>query len=218
MLIAATPALATVHVIHVQMDANLVGAPSYYGDNPWAFPEILTVAEGDTVDLTYSFLNGARIRLDGPDVVRTSIGQDATTYAGGTLATVGTLATIDVTSVVTLVDSGLTPFNLSRTSCCTMIGSGLLASDFIGGTGAGVTFSAIRSVITVGSHTKLNPGIGGPVTSRQYQKASLYIDNGFTVLPGVSSPVPDPATWLMMVAGFGIVGATTRRRRTLATI
>lgn len=30
---------------------------------------------------------------------------------------------------------------------------------------------------------------------------------------GVASPVPEPATWSMMIAGFGLVGATLRRRR-----
>jgi type IV pilus assembly protein PilY1 len=30
--------------------------------------------------------------------------------------------------------------------------------------------------------------------------------------------VPEPATWAMMIAGFGLVGAAARRRRTLRTI
>jgi hypothetical protein len=29
----------------------------------------------------------------------------------------------------------------------------------------------------------------------------------------ISDPVPEPANWAMMIAGFGLVGATQRRRR-----
>jgi hypothetical protein len=34
------------------------------------------------------------------------------------------------------------------------------------------------------------------------------------VLPGSIGEVPEPASWAMMIAGFGLVGATQRRRRT----
>ena len=33
---------------------------------------------------------------------------------------------------------------------------------------------------------------------------------------GAVAPVPEPATWGMMLLGFGLVGVATRRRRTLA--
>ena len=32
---------------------------------------------------------------------------------------------------------------------------------------------------------------------------------------GISSAVPEPATWAMMIAGFGLVGSAMRRRQTL---
>jgi hypothetical protein len=31
-----------------------------------------------------------------------------------------------------------------------------------------------------------------------------------------SAGVPEPASWAMMIAGFGLVGAAARRRRTVA--
>ncbi|GHF19114.1 hypothetical protein GCM10017044_12080 [Kordiimonas sediminis] len=33
---------------------------------------------------------------------------------------------------------------------------------------------------------------------------------------GVTSAVPEPATWLMMILGFGMIGVATRRRKSLA--
>jgi len=37
-----------------------------------------------------------------------------------------------------------------------------------------------------------------------------------TPLPPVQSPVPEPATWLMLIMGFGTVGAALRRRTAVA--
>lgn len=40
--------------------------------------------------------------------------------------------------------------------------------------------------------------------------------HGFTVgVGGVAGGVPEPATWAMMILGFGAAGATIRRRRSL---
>lgn len=42
------------------------------------------------------------------------------------------------------------------------------------------------------------------------------IDNSVFTYDGVRSPgVPEPATWAMMIAGFGLAGATLRRRRSV---
>lgn len=38
---------------------------------------------------------------------------------------------------------------------------------------------------------------------------------GTPQIPEVPSAVPEPATWLMMLLGFGVIGATQRRRQTL---
>jgi hypothetical protein len=38
---------------------------------------------------------------------------------------------------------------------------------------------------------------------------------GVTSLPGIGDPnaVPEPASWAMLMAGFGLIGATMRRRK-----
>jgi hypothetical protein len=41
-------------------------------------------------------------------------------------------------------------------------------------------------------------------------------------LPGIAQPVvsgvPEPLTWAMMIAGFGLVGAAVRQRRVMTTV
>ena len=40
--------------------------------------------------------------------------------------------------------------------------------------------------------------------------------HGFTIGIGAPAGVPEPASWAMLIAGFGLVGATMRRRRLAA--
>ncbi len=44
----------------------------------------------------------------------------------------------------------------------------------------------------------------------------IYRASSSAVLYGVSPAVPEPATWGMMLLGFGIIGGALRQRRTLA--
>jgi hypothetical protein len=40
---------------------------------------------------------------------------------------------------------------------------------------------------------------------------------GYDLAPTVTAGVPEPSAWAMMITGFGMIGATLRRRRTLVT-
>jgi PEP-CTERM motif len=51
---------------------------------------------------------------------------------------------------------------------------------------------------------------GDAVTS--FDPNTLFVGNARTAIEGVSSPVPEPATWAMMIFGFGAVGRALRRR------
>ena len=57
-------------------------------------------------------------------------------------------------------------------------------------------------------------GAGGP-TILSFQSTSTAGDNADILLDNVSvtGPVPEPATWAMMLMGFGMVGVGVRRRR-----
>lgn len=52
----------------------------------------------------------------------------------------------------------------------------------------------------------------GPITSASYR---VYDDPSFTSYK-FTAAVPEPTTWAMMIAGFGIAGAALRQRRRVA--
>ena len=55
----------------------------------------------------------------------------------------------------------------------------------------------------------------GPVSSLTLRSSNGEFWSGLTVgTSGPSGVVPEPATWAMLIAGFGLVGAAARRRRT----
>lgn len=51
----------------------------------------------------------------------------------------------------------------------------------------------------------------GPVSSLALRSANGELWSGLTF--GVEGVVPEPATWAMLIAGFGLVGVALRRRR-----
>ena len=51
----------------------------------------------------------------------------------------------------------------------------------------------------------------GPVSSLTLRSVNGEFWSGLTF--GYGSIVPEPATWAMLIAGFGLVGAMRRRRR-----
>ena len=56
----------------------------------------------------------------------------------------------------------------------------------------------------------------GPASTVSFTNSS-FADGTDVALDNVTvtSDVPEASTWAMMIAGFGLVGAATRRRRTL---
>ena len=58
-------------------------------------------------------------------------------------------------------------------------------------------------------------GFPATITGRAYENtgAAITVPGTPSATPGSPSVAPEPATWAMMIAGFGLVGAATRRRR-----
>ena len=51
-----------------------------------------------------------------------------------------------------------------------------------------------------------------------YNLAPITVSITALVTGGAVGGVPEPASWAMMLVGFGIVGITARRRRTLQVV
>ena len=81
----------------------------------------------------------------------------------------------------------------------------------IGGKSDGTTYSEISFMPTAGYEVSLLDFdfAGYPVGSANIQAVP------FKILSGGVSPVPEPATWAMMIAGFGLAGGAIRARRRL---
>ena len=95
-----------------------------------------------------------------------------------------------------------------------MIGSDDDAFLFVDGTARvqnggihGITTQSNNVSLTAGSHT-----FQLFYADRQQQNAELTFSLPSNIT--ITSSVPEPATWAMMIAGFGLVGGTMRRRST----
>jgi hypothetical protein len=93
-------------------------------------------------------------------------------------------------------------------------GSGpILASLNIGAPGLGFTqFGGVSLFSFVGGQPVFNTGtfdLFGIVVGRSTLTITEVLDNG-----GIGSTVPEPASWLMMVLGFGLVGGMLRSTKT----
>jgi hypothetical protein len=105
--------------------------------------------------------------------------------------------------------NGLAPIDLcfkdsGPTNNCTGANDGLNIGQSASGTFA-LTFGSQLATITLSDFSVRYQGID----SRQ-----LDISGGSASgVPGIPG-VPEPATWAMMIGGFGLIGAVARRRRT----
>ena len=83
----------------------------------------------------------------------------------------------------------------------------LWIADFVGNNK--VVFTApVGSRISQGDQFFVNVVFTGPIDTDKFSFAGLWTD--------AAAGVPEPATWAMMLAGFGLIGATTRRQRRVA--
>ncbi|HEU0095325.1 MAG TPA: PEPxxWA-CTERM sorting domain-containing protein [Rhizomicrobium sp.] len=153
-------------------------------------------------------------------------------WAGNTAVTTASQL-IDLSSIATAIDTGTVGYTLSA-----LLGGYLTQNDdaalslsfldtgslTLGGGSTGIVTAADRSNLTA----LLERSIGGflptgtrsievLLTQRRFVGDSNdgYADNLSLVLKQapVTSAVPEPATWAMMLAGFGALGGVMRRRQ-----
>jgi PEP-CTERM motif len=149
--------------------------------------------------------------------------------------TIGALSIGNITAYNLTATSGANTLNCTNISCVTNVG-GVLGS----------AFSATATQLTWNFSTSPQPqlvftptaggkficfGPGGGLCNFGSGNGVTYFVGGSTYavqnyagvqIIGTSTPVgpavPEPATWGMMLAGFGIVGAAMRRRNVLALV
>lgn len=178
---------ATIVVNHVLNPAD-IQFNSYMGDN-LAMP--FTMEAGDTLDLTLTFTGGVSASFFNEYglwlLSLTSGGPSGTLDVSGTVEFLGASANI-VSGPIAVTDLN------SFVHIGTYLPSFLYRTD-----AAPISFTGLHQIITIDSDD-----IGEP---RTYESVGLtYFGNV------VSGAVPEPASWAMFIAGFGLVGAAMRRR------
>lgn len=154
-------------------------------------------------------------------------------FAGGQDFAVSTgFQSVDLSSGALIIDAGLTSFNLSALlgGFATQDDNAVLKINFLsdaslilGSASIGGVFSSERGGVTgllardasgfvpVGTRSV---DIILTMTRLQGTYNDGYADNLSLVLTGSAVPgaVPEPATWALFIGGFGVIGATMRRR------
>ena len=148
----------------------------------------VTLNVGDTFDLTLTF-SGGPLTLAGGTAIWT-----------GLLVGSGPSGTINTDSVMSFLggSSNLVGSTgvLNQDNLFVHVGSYFGNSLFQTAPG-NITFTAVNQVTTL-----LSDNIG---QARDYSSAFFYYETSVVA-------VPEPSSWAMMIAGFGLVGAALRRR------
>jgi hypothetical protein len=179
---------AVVTVNHVYNPANIIQS-SLVGE---LLASPITLGVGDTLDLTLTFTGGATVFANGEDglwgLVLISDGPS------GSLETTGSLEFLGASANVV---SG--PIALSQTNSFVHLGS-YYTSTLYRLDSNQISFTGLRQIITINSDD-----IG---VAREYRTVALTYFSGQVG----GEVVPEPATWAMMIGGFGMLGAAARRR------
>ena len=156
--------------------------------------------EGDTLDYTVDFLGAQTLTLLNTSQIWAFI------YA------VGNSSDVTGTGVLTLLDANGAAILTSNSSTTTEgdfhFGQQFGLLEFTGGIPANLTFSGARYVGTVDDYVEAG------VTTRNYNSPAFYVTTDSAVVGGA---VPEPASWALMISGFGIAGAMLRRRMSSRT-
>jgi len=198
---------------------------------------------GSTDTVTVSLTDGSSVIFQGYDLASTVSGANDVQVIGaagmqgtGTRNYSGTSNTnfndvlngslYDGINTVTL--RNLTPaqsytlqlFSLDNRGCCIVsqhfedsfgtASASFMHSDNVFLLGNFIANATTQTIIGVGSRSN-----GGCATGQDGSTGCSYL-NALVLYNNGAGAVPEPASWAMLIAGFGLTGATMRRRRTTA--
>jgi hypothetical protein len=184
-------------------------APSFFGWRDFtttggAFSPTFTfeLSAGDTLDFTANFLAGQSVTLT-----------DASTLWLFSYETAGGSSNVNSTGTLALLDAAGNPLYTSNVKTddegSAHFGQDFNTTDFTA-LPSTVTFSGLRYVGT------LNHYDDPTVSVRTYADPQVVFGGSDAIVTG--GGVPEPATWGLMLVGFGGLGAVLRRRRGQAAL
>jgi PEP-CTERM motif len=200
LIIAAPAAAATITVDHV-LDPSLING-SIFQDN-LATP--FTAASGDTVTFNLTFSGGEPITVEGD----MSMWLLSLTNSGN--AVLRTIGTFEFISPSANMVSG--PITFAQENSLVHLGNSIHSTEYRLDSDP-ISFSGITQTFLIeGAYDYDTDNDGIPDTRstdpREYYSIALVLGGGRLV----QSAVPESATWMMMIAGFGVAGMALRYRR-----
>jgi hypothetical protein len=163
----------------------------------------VALSNGDSLDLKITFLPGQAIQFTNV------LGN----FEIGLVVSDTASLTLNALSTLTLFDTGGGVIKTFAHTASTQSVLNVIGDDFFT---AGVPLNG-----NLGALEYINPSISGLTGTKNFTADVISLQGStMQVLTGqavVGAPgVPEPAVWVMMLAGFGGIGAVLRRRRGLA--
>jgi hypothetical protein len=171
----------------------------------------VTISVGDTLNFQVDFLGNQQMRIDGfsfafPALYMEGVngGLYVRTAATGSFSFLDTDGNVVLTSNVTD----------TRSCCAPQFNQPFFDYDFPN-LPSTITFGGIRYSAVLDAYLSLySEDVEPTATSRRYDGSGLYLSGSqITVLGLGGAAVPEPASWAMMITGFGFAGAAIRRQK-----
>lgn len=163
--------------------------------------------------------SGANITLSGPSTI-TFYFLGSESGFSDTFSTLGAGTNVSLTENTSLVNNFGSPVLIGGKtfSAGSLINQLLFSTSGVGSGGANATVGNGGFGIFLPTQGGAGPGSLSGLTTLYFgfdDQITNADDNhdDFIVRAVISSAVPEPGTWAMMLAGFGVIGASLRRRR-----